>query len=53
MNITPSPLGYNYDDVLGNPVLCTALFTLQCSPTPPWLRCDKTSVGQVHHYSGG
>ena len=55
---SPSPWLYdNSDDVLGSPVLCTALLTLffssRSAPASPWLGCNKTSVGQVHHCTAG
>ena len=43
--------------VLNTPVLFTALLTLFFSskspPASPWLGCNKTSVGQVHHSTAG
>ena len=42
------------NDVLGRPVLCTALFTLalfSCSSMV--FGCNKTSVGQVHPCTAG
>ena len=44
-----------YNDVLGSPVLSTALLTLtilsswRSSPAPPLLACTKASMGQDHY----